>query len=376
MRFRRASTHPTVSAKTFPQVLLLSLSLLLAVPHIQAQVITPSAAQQATAPQADESPYTLHVYTDLVEIPTLVLSSTFQAFPLLRADTFNITLDSGPPFHPTHVRLEGDDPIDLAILLDTSSDAYTMQSVLRRSMLTFATEALRPQDQVSIYAIDCAFIRSAEDVPANDTHRIAHDLEAAIDYPLLHVKGQTRPHCAGSVKLWNTVATVAASIHAMPGRRVILVVSSGKDHHSSFKWRVLTHYAAVNSVSIFGLSLPPSFSSRPVLSYTNPEDPFQQICQLTGGIVLVSPLAGVLASMERFMELVRGRYILEFPRPDTGSPGAHTIVVKLVGREAFIRTAGITFPQADPALRSDPATITNPPSPATFGTQRPVDPHR
>ena len=370
MRFRRTSTRRTVSGTPFPSIALLGLSLLLAASHIQAQATTPSEEQQP-----DEPPYTLHVYTDLVQIPTLVLSSSFQAFPLIRADKFNISLDSGPPFHPTHVRLEGDDPIDLAIVLDTSSDAFVMQSALRRSILTFATEALRPQDHVSIYAIDCAFIRSAEDVPANDAHRIAHDLEAAIDYPLLHGKGQTRPHCAGSVKLWNSLATVAASIHAMPGRRVILVVSSGKDH-SAFKWHVLSHYAAVNSVTIFGLSLPPSVASRQIPTYANFEDPFQQVCQLTGGIVLVSPLAGVLASMERLMELVRGRYILEFPRPDTGSPGPHDILVKLVGKDAFIRTAGITFAQADPALRSDPTTITATPSPAIFGTRRPIDPHR
>ena len=32
---------------------------------------------------------------------------------------FRLSLDSGPTFQPTHVRMEGDDPISMAILIDT-----------------------------------------------------------------------------------------------------------------------------------------------------------------------------------------------------------------------------------------------------------------
>ena len=66
----------------------------------------------------NEAVTTLHAYANLVQIPVLVLSTSRQPLVPIAANRFGISIDDGPLFRATHVRLEGDDPISLSILLD------------------------------------------------------------------------------------------------------------------------------------------------------------------------------------------------------------------------------------------------------------------
>ena len=65
-------------------------------------------AQDALTPQ-DQPIHTLHVYTNLMQIPVLVLSAYRTPMATIAASKFSVSIDSGPRFRPTHVRLEGDD---------------------------------------------------------------------------------------------------------------------------------------------------------------------------------------------------------------------------------------------------------------------------
>jgi hypothetical protein len=326
------------------------------------------------APPSDNPGYTLHVYVNLLQIPTLVLSPSFSQLPPINLDKFNISLDSGPRFHPTHIRLEGDDPIDLAILLDLSGDAFDLQSALSRSILAFANQSLQPHDHVSIYAIDCLFVSTANDIPASDGDRIAHALDAAISFPQLHGAGEAAsPHCGNSIHLWNALATVAQSISAMPGRRIILVISNGHDHQSPVHWTDLRRYADSRSITLFGL-YPNPVNPGSFNSMLSTEDPFNQLCQLTGGLVLSTSPSGVFNNLKRTIDFVRGRYILEFPRPDAGKLGEHDIIVTLTKADAYVRPAGVSYPPVDPSIAKDPTTLPSPPSPAVYGSRHPLNP--
>ncbi len=311
-----------------------------------------------------------------MQIPTLVLSPSLSPLPPIHPGQFNISLDAGPRFHPTHIRLEGDDPIDLAIFLDLSGDAFALQSALRHSILAFANQSLQPHDRVSIYAIDCLFVRTANDVPAGDGERIAHALDAAIAFPGLHGAGKAAPRCANSLHLWNAIGTAAESLANLPGRRILLVLSNGRDHRSNVRWNNLRRYAASRSITLFGLYPWPDPLTHPGSFHLmlNTEDPFNQLCQLTGGLLLFTSPADVANNLKRTIDYIRGRYILEFPRPDSGSGGDHHIDVTLTRIDAFIRPAGVSYPPADPAIAKDPTTLPSPPSPAVFGTRRPLNP--
>jgi hypothetical protein len=60
--------------------------------------------------------------------------------------------------------------------------------------------------------------------------------------------------------------------------------------------------------------------------------------------------------------MLRGRYIVEFPRPFHSESGEHSLIVTIDKSDAFIRAAGISVPMADPAVLADPTTVPSDPS--------------
>jgi hypothetical protein len=325
----------------------------------------------AQSPQ-NTVPYTLHVYTDLVQIPTLVLGPSRETLPLIDAQKFNISLDSGPLFRPTHVRLEGDDPITLAILLDVSIDQKNLPPTLSKDIANLVPGSLHPKDHVSIYALDCNLIRSADDIPA-DAGEIEHSINAVLQSPKPHGKNM-HSTCEDSVQLWGALGEIARQLSSLPGRRVILTISSGYDGGGGLKWAELKRFATSESVAIFGLSIP-SYDATLRNKFAGSENPFNIICQQTGGLILQLHGKELSQALNRFVDLVRGRYILEFPRPANATGGEHNIAVTLDKTKAFIRPSGISIPLPDPAIRTDPTTVPSDPSRAPqMGKRRALTP--
>ena len=311
-------------------------------------------------------PYKLHVYTDLVQIPTLVLSPSLKTLPLIDAQKFSISLDAGPLFRPTHVRLEGDDPISLAILLDLSIDRKALPPTLSKDIANLVPGSLHPKDHVSIYALDCNLVRSADDIPANAVE-IEHSIDAVLQSPATYGK-KAHSTCQDSVQLWGALGEITYQLSSLPGHHVILAISRGYDGGGGFKWVDLKHFATGESVAIFGLSMP-SYDATMRYKFIGlenainvSENTFNILCQLTGGFVLRPQEQELPQTLSRFVDLVRGRYILEFPRPANATVGAHGIAVTLYKTNAFIRPSGISIPLPDPAILTDPTTVPSDPS--------------
>ncbi|HTC74040.1 MAG TPA: hypothetical protein VK684_00600, partial [Edaphobacter sp.] len=74
-----------------------------------AQEVPQVMVAQVTVPQAvDGSVPTLHVYTNLVQVPTLVLTMNQDLIDKPIAESrFSVSIDSGRWFRATHVRREG-----------------------------------------------------------------------------------------------------------------------------------------------------------------------------------------------------------------------------------------------------------------------------
>jgi hypothetical protein len=73
--------------------------------------------------------------------------------------------------------------------------------------------------------------------------------------------------------------------------------------------------------------------------------------------------------------MMRGRYILEFPRPDDDTPGGHSVDVSVPSLDTFITTAGVAIALPDPSRETDPTTVPSSPSPAVMGKRRVLSPH-
>src|SRR6202012_4924911 len=102
------------------------------------------------------------------------------------------------------------------------------------------------------------------------------------------------------------------------------------------------------------------------------ENPFHQLCELSGGIVLPTSQKYLLDSIKNFVRTARERYIVEFPRPSNATSGKHSMRIKIDhGEGYFVRSAGTSVPLPDPAVLADPTTVSVGPKDAPrMGTRK------
>jgi hypothetical protein len=344
-----------------------------------------AAALNGAALMAQEEPRvvdngvpTLHVYTNLVQVPTLVLTMTNDPVgkPIVES-RFSVSIDSGRWFRATHVRPEGDDPISLSILLDVSGDTAALLPKIGDAMGKLAPLSLHPKDRVSVYALDCSLFRSLDDVPA-DSVLLKKGVGAVLEPWMLRKSNQREKSCEGRGHLWDGLAQVAVALADLPGRRVILVVTDGHDRGSKHSWNEVREFAQEKGVAIFALNSA-STSSTGIGYYrqgrggylassggsSTVESPLISLCELSGGIVMrMSDPTTLRRSLERFVTILRERYIVEFPRPANSTAGEHGMEVKIDKGVYLIRPSGVSMPVPDPVLMADPSTIQAGPSQA------------
>ncbi len=309
----------------------------------------------------DQGIPTLHVYANTVQIPVLVLGSRRQTIGPIASSRFSVTFDGGPPFKASHVRVEGDDPISLAILLDTSGPEEELMPQLKRAIAALAPTSLRPQDHVTVYALDCNFTRSTVDSPATPERlklQVAGALKPWTD------RGEDRhgTKCKQEVPLWDALAFLTDQLSGVPGRRVILAITDGSDKGSTHRWNDVRVFAQSSGVAIFGMNYVPNDPMHVFSQGRDSVSAFDSICELSGGMVLTVNRASVEKKLPQFVSLVRGRYIVEFPRPYNSTQGRHELTVTIDKSNAFIRPTGISVPIADAKVMGDPTTVHTDPS--------------
>jgi hypothetical protein len=309
---------------------------------------------------------TLRVYPDLVQIPTLVLGTNHQAIPPIPENRFFVSIDGGPKFRVTHARREGDDPIPLAILLDVSHGNANLMEWIDDAIAGLAPVSLTARDHLWVYALDCHLFRSPVDDPGD---RAA--VKQAVDSVLASWSarggvGQSGS-CPNPLYLWDSVTVATKDLRARSGLRVMLVVSDGVDGGSRTNWNLVREYAASSSVAIFGITGERKFFD---------EDPFNSVCQLSGGILLTASQRNLGKQVQWFMTMVRGRYIVEFPHPVSTTPSYRVMDITIAKSLAFIRPAGAAVSVDDPKILNDPMTILPDASYAPqVGNRKVITPH-
>ena len=371
--FRRLSVHGHVVARTIYLVLCLSV---LAGPLLEAQ-------DPDTEPPPPPGLYTLHVYTNLVQVPTLVLNSNNKPVSSLTRTQFSIALDGGPLFHPTQMRLEGEDPVSLGILIDASGGEEELVQKLPAALAGLAPQYLHPSDQLMLFALDCKLVHSTTPIPASASG-ITKGLTAVLRSPGLHGE-KSHGSCSRTTRLWDSIISVDNVLKDMPGRRVLLIISSGNDHQSQTSFQETQLYSGFFAIAIFGMRDPdgPLIGEIPNRSDVRhggltagtlyeAADSFDLLCRTNGGLLLNVRSWTLAQSLQSFITMLRGRYILEFPRPDNSTAGNHNIDITLPGKNALILATGVATPLPDPALLADPNTVPVAPSPAQMGTHKPA----
>lgn len=309
----------------------------------------------------DEKVPTLHAYTNLVQVPALVLDQDRKPIPKIAEGRFFVSLDGGPKFRVTHVRPEGEDPITLAILLDVSQSFPSLMRGMDDAVGGPAPGSLHAKDHVSVYSLDCKLIRTAADVPA-DAATLKGAVNRALEEWRVHGQDRHRRECKTPWNLWDAMAYVAHGLVGQPGRRVMLVVSDGQDQGSRTSLNALREYAQGNGVAIFGLMQPGDVAGLFRTGPLGQVNGFNALCELSGGMVLTATQKEVAERLKWFTTLLRERYIVEFPHPVSTEGGEHDMNITVDKLDAFIRPAGIAVPADDPAILKDPTTIPSDPS--------------
>jgi len=314
----------------------------------------------ASAAAQEEKVPTLHAYANLVQVPALVLDRDRKPIVPIAEGRFFISIDGGPKFRVTHARLEGEDPITLAILLDVSQPFPSLMRGIDDAIAGLAPGSLHAKDRISVYSLDCKLLRSAVDAPAN-----AATLKEAVDRALESWKvsgvDRYRRDCKTPWNLWDAMAYAAQRLAGQPGRRVMLVVTDGVDRGSKSSLDALQDYAQGRGVAIFGM-LQPGDAGGLYHGSMNQVNGFNALCEMSGGMVLTATQKELPEHLNWFTTLLRDRYIVEFPHPIDTVGGKHSLEVTIDRMEPFIRPAGISVPVDNPDILKDPMTIPSDPS--------------
>jgi hypothetical protein len=334
-----------------------------------------TSANSAAAAAAQLTTPTLHVYTNLKQVPVLVLTHNYERMKPIDPSGFRLSLDSGPQFRPAYVRREGEDPISLAILIDASKPGYELLPPLLQAISALPPDFLHPQDRVSVYAIDCTLIRTTYDSAANPailadgvrTAMMPWQIRQTQNEQLKKEKKATPPPCTTHLPLWDSMAEVLDDLDQQAGRRVLLAITDGEDTGSRTLWKDVMLHAQLHSETVFGL-LPNIILERSLetsemsafhsLFVKSHEDQFEQICVNSGGIQLQASEHTTLYRLKEFTQMLRERYILEFPRATNEEAGIHTLAVTYKKKgNLYIAAAGITVPIASEEERKGANTI-------------------
>jgi hypothetical protein len=316
-------------------------------------------------PSSPGHPYTLHVYANRVQVATLVLNQRQEIETGLQAGAFTIRLDEGPKFHPLQARVQGDDPLSLAVLIHaTGAVNPALIAAFTKAFVAVAGESLTARDRVSVYAADCALLRATQIALPADERTLQTAFAGVLENKTLH--GELKPEggCDKSRRLWDWVSVAARQIQSLPGRRVMIVLTDGQDDGSVNSWNRVSEYLNSVSISLFGLRTGEPLSgirsagkAEGAAVRARVEDPFVLLSEGTGGLVLPADQTTLGAALERMIRLIRARYILEFQRPRNSVSGVHFMDVRVPDRKAVVLPGGVGVKLEDPTIAADPSTV-------------------
>jgi hypothetical protein len=314
-------------------------------------------AQATPAPQQSADAPVIRVYANLLQIPVLILDPFLEPVKPIDPARFTIQFDDLRPAHPKLVRLEGEDPITLAILIDQSHH-NSLLPPLADALATLTPGLLGSHDRVVLYGTDGCHLRRYGEL----LHSYAETAAAGAPYD------RSKGPCSRNMGLWRSAAVVASSLYGETGRRILLAITDGIDTDREYSAEVARSVATNSGVAIFSVAergkVPTGQASallmgggggrggRNATSLTAPPSispgDLPALSEGSGGLVLETDARGLPGTLLRFVSLVRGRYIVEFNRPPNMSSGVHVLTVSVGQSRYFIRAAGTSMPTADP----------------------------
>jgi Ca-activated chloride channel family protein len=154
----------------------------------------------------------IRVSSNLVPIPATVLDARGFAVTNLKVDDFELRIDGQAK--PISELTRTETPVRMVMLFDNSGSLSAAREFEKRAAMHFFGSVMRPLDQAAIYSVSTDVI-------------LAQPLTSDVDLLERTIESFGRPE--GSTALFDAIAEGAAYLKPYQGRRVIVIVSDGKE---------------------------------------------------------------------------------------------------------------------------------------------------
>lgn len=160
----------------------------------------------------DEADEVVRVSSTLVPVPTTVVDHRGAAITNLQLDDFELRVDG--LLTPISDLSRSETPVRMAMLFDNSGSLAASREFEKQAAIHFFENVLRPIDQAAIYSISTE--AELAQTMTNDVRVLQRTIESF-----------GRPE--GSTSLYDGVFAALAYLKPFSGRRVIVIVSDGRD---------------------------------------------------------------------------------------------------------------------------------------------------
>jgi len=187
-------------------------------------------------PQTVPDPGKIQVESALVSVPVIVTDAQGKFVPGLTADSFKLYQDGVPT--PFSLFLTSEDPLRIALLLDTSKSATTILGKIKGAAKRFLAQ-LRPQDLAMVMGFDSE-IRVLCPL-SSDRQELEEGIQSA--------------KAGGShTRMRDAIVEVAQRrFQSISGRKAIILLTDGQDYGSRISTTDLHDAVAASSTLIYSV---------------------------------------------------------------------------------------------------------------------------
>jgi Ca-activated chloride channel family protein len=179
--------------------------------------VTPASSASTAESTATETEDVVRVTSNLVPVPTTVVDSHGVALSNLRLEDFELRVDGQVTQITDLSRAEM--PVRLVMLFDNSGSLNESREFEKRAAIRFFRRVMRPPDQAAIYSVATA-VELAQPM-TSDVGRLQQTIE-----------NFAKPE--GATSLYDAIYDALAYLKPYQGRRIIIVVSDGRDTVSRY----------------------------------------------------------------------------------------------------------------------------------------------
>lgn len=155
---------------------------------------------------------TIRITSDLVTVVATISTNSTIDPPILEQSDFEIQED-GVRQEIVNFARDSEQPVNLAILMDTSLSVAQKLEFEKKALLRFLERVLRPQDRAALFSVSTEVT-------------LLRDFTAQLS---LLSQSAKQMRAAGATSLYDGIFLAAEHLQPVAGRKVIVIVSDGSD---------------------------------------------------------------------------------------------------------------------------------------------------